>query len=55
MYRVAGDTDYILRVIVSDTPAFNALYGKLNDLTPTQKITSRVVLETIKSESAFSV
>jgi Lrp/AsnC family transcriptional regulator len=46
--RLAGDSDYLLRVIVKDTAAFDAFYRRLVTLAPLKKVTSRFVLETIK-------
>jgi Lrp/AsnC family transcriptional regulator len=55
VYRVAGDVDFVLRVVVSDTAAFDVVYGKLCDLIPLKNVTSRIALENIKSETAFPV
>jgi Lrp/AsnC family transcriptional regulator len=55
VYRVAGDVDYILRVVVQDTAALDALYARLRDLIPLKNVTSRIALENIKSETAFPV
>jgi Lrp/AsnC family transcriptional regulator len=55
VYRVAGDVDFVLRVVVPDTAAFDVVYGKLRDLIPLKNVTSRIALENIKSETAFPV
>lgn len=55
VYRVAGDADYVLRVVVPDTAAFDVVYGKLCDLIPLKNVTSRIALENIKSETAFPI
>lgn len=54
-YRVAGDVDYMLRVVAPDTAAFDAFYKRLIDLMPLKKVTSRFALETIKSETALPI
>lgn len=54
-YRVAGDVDYFLRVVVPDAAAFDAFYMRLIETMPLKKVTSRFALENIKSETAFPI
>ncbi|ACK49643.1 transcriptional regulator, AsnC family [Methylocella silvestris BL2] len=54
-YRTAGDVDYILRVVVPDTAAFDDFYKRLIALAPLKNVTSRFALENIKSETAFPI
>jgi Lrp/AsnC family transcriptional regulator len=54
-YRVAGDVDYFLRVVVPDAAAFDAFYKRLIETMPLKKVTSRFALENIKSETAFPI
>jgi len=54
-YRLAGDVDYVLRVVVPDTEAFDAFYKRLVETLPLKKVTSRIALENIKSETAFPI
>ncbi|MGA7656689.1 MAG: Lrp/AsnC family transcriptional regulator [Methylocella sp.] len=54
-YRVAGDIDYFLRVVVPDAAAFDAFYMRLIETMPLKKVTSRFALENIKSETAFPI
>ena len=54
-YRVAGDIDYFLRVVVPDAAAFDAFYLRLIETMPLKKVTSRFALENIKSETAFPI
>lgn len=54
-YRVAGDVDYFLRVVVPDAAAFDAFYMRLIETMPLMKVTSRFALENIKSETAFPI
>jgi Lrp/AsnC family transcriptional regulator len=54
-YRVAGDIDYFLRVVVLDAAAFDAFYMRLIETMPLKKVTSRFALENIKSETAFPI
>lgn len=54
-YRMAGDVDYLLRVVVPDAAAFDAFYKRLIELMPLKNVTSRFALENIKSETAFPI
>jgi Lrp/AsnC family transcriptional regulator len=54
-YRLAGDVDYFLRVVVPDAVAFDAFYKRLIETMPLKKVTSRFALESIKSETAFPI
>jgi Lrp/AsnC family transcriptional regulator len=53
LYRLTGDADYGLRVVVPDMAAFDAFYQRLIKVTPLKRVTSRIALETIKSETAY--
>jgi Lrp/AsnC family transcriptional regulator len=55
LYRMAGDVDYMLRVVVPDTAAFDSFYKKLTALAPLKSVTSRFALETIKNETALPI
>jgi Lrp/AsnC family transcriptional regulator len=54
-YRMAGEVDYLLRVVVPDTAAFDEFYKRLIEIMPLKNVTSRFALETIKSETAFPI
>jgi DNA-binding Lrp family transcriptional regulator len=54
-YRLAGEVDYFLRVVVPDAAAFDAFYKRLIETMPLKKVTSRFALENIKSETAFPI
>jgi Lrp/AsnC family transcriptional regulator len=53
IYRMAGDADYLLRVVVADTKSFDSFYHRLVDTIPLKKVTSRFALESIKAETAL--
>ena len=53
IYRMAGDVDYLLRVVVADTEAFDAFYQRLIAAVPLKKVTSRFAMERVKSSSAY--
>ena len=54
-YRMAGDVDYMLRVVVPDTAAFDAFYKRLVALAPLKSIKSRFALEGLKAETALPI
>lgn len=53
VHRMAGDTDYILRVAVPDMPAYDAFYLKLIAAVPLKNVTSRFSMERVKSTTAY--
>lgn len=54
-YRMAGDVDYMLRVVVPDTASFDVFYKRLVSLAPLKSIKSRFALEGLKSETALPI
>lgn len=52
-YRMAGDVDYMLRVVVADMAAYNDFYKRLIATTPLKNVTSRFAMERIKSTTVF--
>jgi len=53
LYRMAGDVDYMLRVVVADMAAYDAFYKRLINAIPLKDVTSRFAMERIKSTTAF--
>jgi Lrp/AsnC family transcriptional regulator, cysteine-sensing transcriptional activator len=54
-YRMAGDVDYMLRVIVPDIQGYDAFYKKLIASVPLKNVTSRFAMEKIKSTTALPI
>lgn len=54
-YRMAGDVDYMLRVVVTDMAAYDGFYKRLIETIPLKNVTSRFAMERIKSTTAFAV
>jgi Lrp/AsnC family transcriptional regulator len=52
-YRMAGDVDYMLRVVVPDIQGWDRLYKKLIAAIPLKNVTSRFAMEKIKSTTAL--
>ena len=54
-YRMAGDVDYMLRVVVADMTAYDAFYKRLIGTIPLKNVTSRFAMERIKSTTAYQI
>ena len=54
-YRMAGDVDYMLRVVVADMQAYDIFYKKLISAVPLKNVTSRFAMEKIKSVTALPI
>src|SRR5438067_10394242 len=54
-YRMAGDVDYMLRVVVSDIAGYDAFYKKLIATVPLKNVTSRFAMKRIKSTTALPI
>ena len=53
-WRLGGDVDYLLRVVVSDMPAYDVFYRKLTArVSSLRKVTSRFAMECVKSTTAL--
>jgi Lrp/AsnC family transcriptional regulator len=53
IYRMAGDVDYMLRVMVADMPAYDAFYKRLIAAVPLKNVTSRFAMQRVKSTTAL--
>ena len=53
IYRVAGDVDYVLRVVVPDMQAYDAFYKRLIETVPLKNVTTRFAMERVKSTTAL--
>ncbi|GJG93970.1 Lrp/AsnC family transcriptional regulator [Cupriavidus pauculus] len=52
-YRMAGDTDYLLRVVVPDIAAYDAVYKKLIQGAELSDVSSSFAMEQIKYTTAL--
>ena len=52
---MAGDVDYMLKVIVSDIRAFDDFYKRLIGTSAISEVTSRFSMETIKQTTALPI
>ncbi|SDQ94347.1 Lrp/AsnC family transcriptional regulator [Rhizobiales bacterium GAS191] len=55
LYRMAGEVDYQLRVVVADMAAYDLFYKRLIGTMPLKNVTSRFAMERIKQTTALPV
>jgi len=55
LYRMAGDVDYMLRVVVPDIHGYDRFYKQLIASIPLKNVTSRFAMEKIKSTTALPI
>jgi Lrp/AsnC family transcriptional regulator len=54
-HRMAGDVDYMLRVVVPDIAGYDTFYKKLIGTVTLKNVTSRFAMERIKSTTALPI
>lgn len=54
-YRLSGDTDYLLKVLVKDITAYDVFYRRLIAAVPLSDVSSAFAMEQIKSTTALPV
>ena len=55
VWRMAGDVDYLLRVVVTDMAAYDAFYRRLIGSVPLKNVSSRFAMEHIKAETVLPI
>mgnify|MGYP006118837867 CR=1 FL=1 len=55
VYRMAGDIDYLLRVVVRDTEAYDRFYKTLIKRVPLHDVSSSFAMEEIKYTTALPI
>lgn len=55
VYRMAGDIDYLLRVVVRDTDAYDRFYKRLIKKVPLHDVSSSFAMEEIKYTTALPI
>ncbi|MFP3616633.1 Lrp/AsnC ligand binding domain-containing protein, partial [Paraburkholderia sp. SIMBA_050] len=55
VYRMSGETDYLLRVVVSDIDDFDRIYKQLIRAVPLFDVSSSFAMEQIKYSTALPV
>ena len=54
-YRMSGETDYLLKVIVKDIAAYDTFYKRLIAAAPLQDVSSSFAMEQIKFTTALPI
>ena len=54
-YRMSGETDYLLKVVVKDIAAYDAFYKRLIAAAPLQDVSSSFAMEQIKLTTALPI
>ena len=54
-YRLSGDTDYLMKVVVSDVRDYDRVYKKIISAAPLSDVSSSFVMETLKATTALPV
>jgi len=55
VHRLAGEVDYLLKVVVSGMAAYDALYLTLTQRLPCRNVTSKFSMERIKATTALPI
>jgi Lrp/AsnC family transcriptional regulator len=55
LYRIAGEVDYMLRVVVPDMRAYDGFYKRLVGSMPLKNVTSRFAMERIKASTVLPI
>jgi Lrp/AsnC family transcriptional regulator len=54
-YRMAGDVDYMLRVVVPDMAAYDLFYKRLIASVPLKNVSSRFAMERVKASTVLPI
>ena len=54
-YRLSGETDYLLKVVVRDIGAYDAFYKRLIAAAPLSDVSSSFAMEQIKFTTALPI
>ena len=55
VFRMAGEVDYLLRVVVADMARYDAFYKHLTSQIGLKTVTSKFTMETMKTTTAFPI
>ncbi len=55
VYRLAGEIDYLLKVVIEDTAAYDAFYRRLIEKVPLYDVSSMISMERIKSTNCLPI
>jgi Lrp/AsnC family transcriptional regulator len=54
-YRMAGEMDYLLRVVVADMGSFDDFYRRLTDAVPIKNLNSHFAMERMRYTTAYPI
>lgn len=54
-FRMAGDLDFLLRVVVPDMAAFDEFYRRLTETIPLRNVTPHFAMERIKATTVYPI
>lgn len=55
VHRMAGEVDYLLKVVVSGMASYDALYLDLTERVPCRNVTSKFSMETMKATTSLPI
>jgi Lrp/AsnC family transcriptional regulator len=55
LYRMAGDVDYMLRVVVPDMASYDRFYKRLIAAIPLKNVSSRFAMERVKASTILPI
>lgn len=55
VHRMAGEVDYLLKVVVPDTAAFDRFYLDLTSALPCRNVSSKFAMETVHQTTAWPI
>lgn len=55
VFRMAGDIDYLLKVVMADMPGFDNFYKRLTEALDLKNVTSHFAMERMKATTAYPV
>lgn len=55
VYRMAGDVDYLLKVVAPDMAAFDGFYNRLTEKLDLKNVTSQFAMERLKQTTALPI
>lgn len=55
VWRMAGEVDYLLKVVMPDMPSFDSFYRRLTEAISPKNVTSKFAMERIKATTAYPI
>lgn len=55
VWRMAGEVDYMLKLVIADMKAYDEFYKALIEAIPLKNVSSRFVMETVKESTGYAI